>query len=121
MRDFVALADKARETCANRIGELADKRLKVMRKEWKRTYPHRKLHIVYGNGTEFIQYTNTRSGKLYQYDPNLNRLIERSPDDEWVMVWHRDDVSIPLLYDAQDDVDKITDGYRDGCPNGVTT
>ena len=101
-------ADAIRARAHKQISALADQRLQQLIPWWHQKFPTRQLKIIFGNGSEYVSI----DGRSYYWAPCAQ--ICRRGKKNWPM-------PIPeTVFDAIDqaieDIDDITTGHRNGCP-----
>ncbi len=120
MKDYKALADKARRQCADKIGDYADKRLFVFSTWFHKNFPRHELKILFGNGAHFIDIDQRR----VDVDPVLGSMrISSKANVSYATTTDRDlPRNGPLTYafcSVLRDVYDITNYYNDACPTDV--
>lgn len=100
-------AAKVRERFFERISNLATARARKIRAEFIERFPRRRLEILFGNGSEYVQ--------IDERMVNEDGTIQRKGGNGW-QIWR----GLEFIFDAINDIHEITDGYTQGCPDNIT-
>lgn len=109
-------ADKTRETFHKRISFLATLRLKLLIPWWHMHFPTRQLSIIFGNGTEFVRI----DGRKVDFLDGCPVRVELSKDPVAHRAVTMREPALRELFQAIADVDDITNGHKEGCPDDLT-
>lgn len=110
-------ADAVRARAHAQISKLADQCLQQLIPWWHQKFPTRQLKIIFGNGTEHIKI----DGRSYYPGPPDGYVCA----DNSSQIYRRNKLNWPMrvprgvfypLDQALRDVDDITTGHRNGCP-----
>lgn len=110
-------ADATRERFYKRIGYLAMLRMKLLIPWWHMKFPTRTLKVLFGMGTAAVwiderHYTQRNWGAEYGYPASIE-------DGPFKMRVQLDNEVFEELDKALEDVDDITNGFSDGCPDDI--